>query len=118
MSSSTLMEVFGHIVLSFTRGVTDHCNPQEPEYTPESFGYSPQESTGQEWHRHGDPDEECIYQEYSDREVTTFDFIRSSRINTSLIDASLPEENEQTQEDQQDKDTGLEATQTIRSPNS
>ena len=105
MSSSRLLEVFGEIVFSFTRGVTEHYNPQElAEYTAESFGYSPLESTGQEWYRHGDPDEECIYQEYSDREATTLDFIRSRRINVSLIDASLPEENEETQEDQQDKD--------------
>ena len=62
----------------------------------ESFRFSPLESTGQEWYRHGDPDEECIYEEYSDREVTTLDFIRSSRINNaSHIDASLPEENEE-----------------------
>ena len=83
MSSSTLIEVFGHIVFSFTRGVIEHYNPEEPEYTAESFGYSSLESTGQEWYRRGDPDEECIYQEYSDREATTLDFIRSSRINES-----------------------------------
>ena len=100
MSSSTLIEVFGHILFSFTRGVTEHYNPQEPEYTAESFGYSPLESTGPEWYHHGDPEEECIYQEYSDREATTLEFIRSSRINASLIDPSLPEENEETQEDQ------------------
>ena len=47
-------------MFSFTRGVTEHYNPQEPEYTAESFGYSPVESSGQEWYRHGDPDEECI----------------------------------------------------------
>ena len=58
--------------------------------------YSPLESTGKEWYRHGDPYVECIYQEYSDSEATTLDFIRSSRINASLIDASLPEENEET----------------------
>ena len=104
MSGNAVIEVLGHIVLSFTRGVTEHYNQQEPEYTAESFGYSPLESTGQEWYRHGDPDEECIYQEYSDREVTTLDFMRSSRINASLIAASLPEENEETQEDQQDED--------------
>ena len=75
MSSRTLLEVFGHIVFSFTRGVTEHYNPEEPEYTAESFGYSPLESTDREWYRHGDPDEECIYQEYSDGEVTTLDFI-------------------------------------------
>ena len=107
MSSSTLIEVFGHIVFSFTRGVTEHYNPQEPEYTAESFGYSPLESTGREWYRHGDADEECIYQEYSEREVTSSDFIRSSRINAILIDASLPEENEGTQEDQQDEDRAM-----------
>ena len=104
MSSSRLLEVFGHIVFSFTRGVTEHYNPQEPEYTAESFGYSPLESTGQEWYRHGDPDEECIFQEYSDREATTLDFIRSSRINARLLDATLLEENEETQEDQQGED--------------
>ena len=107
MSSNKLIEVFGHILFSFTRGVTEHYNPQELEYTVESFGYSPLESTGQEWYRHGDPDEECIYQEYSEREVTTLDFIRSSRINASLIDASLPEENEEKQDDEQDEDRGM-----------
>ena len=105
MNSNTLIEVFGHILFGFTRGVTEHYNPQEPECTAESFGYS--ESTGQEWYRHGDPDEECIYQEYSDREATTLDFIRSSRINASFIDASLPEENEETEEDQQNEDRAM-----------
>ena len=107
MSHNTLIEVFGHIVFRFTRGVTEHYNPQEPEYTAESFGYSPLESTGQEWYRHGDPDEECIYQEYSDREAATLDFITSSRINIRLIDASLPDENEETQQGQQDEDRSM-----------
>ena len=108
MSSSKLIEVLGHILFSFTRGVTEHYNPQEPEYTAEFFGYSPLESTGQEWYHHADPDEECIYQEYSDREATTLDFIRYSRINASFVDASqLPEENEETQEDQQDEDRAM-----------
>ena len=107
MSSSRLLEVLGHIVFSFTQGVTEHYNPQDPEYTAESFGYSPLESTGQEWYRHGDPDEECIYQEYSNREATTLDFIRSSRINARLIDATLLEENDETLEDQQDEDRAM-----------
>ena len=107
MNSNTLIEVFGHILFSFTRGVTERCNPQEPEHTAESFGYSPLESTGKEWYRHGDPNEECIYQEYRDRHATTLDFIRSSRINARLIDASLPEENEETEEDQQNEDRAM-----------
>ena len=38
--SSTLLvlEVFGHIVFRFTRGVTEHYNPEESEFTAESFG--------------------------------------------------------------------------------
>ena len=52
MSSSTLMEVFGHIVFNFTRGVTNCYNPEEPEFTAESFGYNPLESTGREWYYH------------------------------------------------------------------
>ena len=99
MRRNTLIEVFGHIVFRFTQGLTEHYNPQEPEYTAQSFGYSPLESTGQEWYRHGDPDEECIYEEYSDREAKTLDFIRSSRINARLIDATLLEENEEIEED-------------------
>ena len=107
MNSNKLIEVFGHILFSFTRGVTEHYNPEEPEHTTESYGYSPLESTGKEWYRHGDPNEECIYQEYSNREATTLDLIRSSRINASLIDASLPEENEETEKDQQNEDRAM-----------
>ena len=51
MSSSTLIEVFGHIVFSFTGGVTEHYNPQEPEYTTKSELYSLLERTGREWFR-------------------------------------------------------------------
>ena len=46
MSGSTLIEVFGHIAFSFTRSVTKHYNPEEPEYTAESFGCDPIQSTG------------------------------------------------------------------------
>ena len=54
------MEVLGHVMFSFTRSVTDHYNPEEPEYTSESFGYSPLESTGLEWYYH--TVDELIYQ--------------------------------------------------------
>ena len=50
MGSSTLIQVFGHIAFSFTRGVTEHYNSEEPEFTAESFGYNPLESTGREWY--------------------------------------------------------------------
>ena len=78
MSSNTLIDVFGHIVFSFTRAVTEHYNPEEPEFTEESFGYNPLESTGREWYRF--PVDELIYQEYSDREATNMDFLGTRRL--------------------------------------
>ena len=102
MSSSTPIEVFGLIVFSFTRGVTELYNPQEPEYTAESFGYDPLQSTGREWHYH--PVDELIYQEYSDREATSLDYLASSHPDIRVINACSPEENDETEEDQQDED--------------
>ncbi|KAL9956499.1 hypothetical protein ACROYT_G037981 [Oculina patagonica] len=104
MSSSTLLEVFGQIVFSFTRDVTEHYNPEEPEFTAESFGYDPLQSTGREWYYL--PVDELIYQEYSNREITSFHYLPSSRLNVRLINACSPEENEETQETE-DGDTAM-----------
>ena len=96
MSTSTLIEVFGHILYSFTRGVTEHYNPDEPEFTFESFGYNPLESTGREWYCH--PVDELIYQEYSDREATSIEYLLSCSFDVKVTDACSTEENEETQE--------------------
>ena len=48
-SSRTLLEMFGHIVFSFTRDVAQHYNTDEPEFTPELFGYNAFERTGRKW---------------------------------------------------------------------
>ena len=100
MSGSTLIDVVGHIVFSFTRGVTEHYNPEEPEFTAESFGYNPLESTGREWYYN--PVDELIYQEYSDREATSGDYLARRRFNVRVMNACSPEENEETQENEQD----------------
>ncbi len=105
MSSSKLIEVFGHIVFSFTRGVTEHYNPEEPEFTAETIGYELLQSTGREWYYL--PVDELIYQEYSDREATSLDYLASSSLDVSVIDACSPEENEETQDDQQDEDKAM-----------
>ena len=105
MSSSTLIDVFGHIVFSFTRSVTEHYNPEEPEFTAESLGYSPLEGTGRE--RYYQPADELIYQEYSDREATSGDYLATRRFNVRVIDTCSPEENEDTQENEQDKDRAM-----------
>ena len=108
MSSSTLIELFGHIVFSFTRGVTEHYNPEEPEFTAESFGYSPLESTGREWYCHHV--DELIYQEYSDREASSPNrYLGTSRLNVRVIDVCTVEENENEEidNDQEDEDRAM-----------
>ena len=102
MTLSTLLEVFGHILHSFTRGVTEHYNPDEPEFTFESFGYSPLESTGREWYCHRV--DELIYQEYSDREATSLNYLTSTSLNITVTNASSPaEENEETEAHPEDR---------------
>ena len=103
MSSSTLIEVFGHIVFSFTREVTEHYNPQEPEYTAEAFGYDPLQTTGREWNYH--PVDELIYQEYSDREATSY--LASSHLHIRVTNACSIEENKETHDNQQDEDRAM-----------
>ncbi|KAL9956327.1 hypothetical protein ACROYT_G037792 [Oculina patagonica] len=105
MSSSTLIEVFGQIVFRFTRGVTEHYNPEEPEFTAESFGYDPVQSTGREWNYL--PVDEFIYQEYSDREATSLSHLASIHLNVRVTDACSLEENEETHGDQQVEDRAM-----------
>ena len=98
MSSRTLLEIFSDIVFSFTRGVAGHCSPNEPEFTPELFGCNPFERTGREWNFF--PVDEMIYQEYSDRQDTTLDYLAASGLRVRFNDACLPNEGEETQESQ------------------
>ncbi|CAH3026714.1 unnamed protein product [Porites evermanni] len=109
MNSSTLLEFFGRVLFSFTRSVTDHCNPEEPEYTAESFGYNPLESTGREWYSR--PVDEFIYQEYSDRELrTSFNYMATSSLNINVRDAcSLeePENDEAARKEEELRDAAL-----------
>ena len=98
MSSPTILEMVSHIVFSFTRGVAEHYNPDEPEFTPELFGYNAFERTGREWNFF--PVNEMIYQEYSDRQDTTLGYLAASASRVRINDASLPNENEGMQESQ------------------
>ena len=105
MSSSALIETFGHIVFSFTQGVTEHYNPAEPEYTEESFGYNPLQSTGREWYSH--PVDEIIYQEYGDREATRFDFLPFISRNIRFMNACSIEEIDEPLLEQENKTTAM-----------
>ena len=107
MSSSTLIEVVGHIVFSFTRSVTEHYNPEDPEFTAESFGFNLLQSTGREWYHQ--PADELIYQEYSDREAKSRDYLTTRHFHVRVIDACSPEENEiiSSQEIPQEEDRSM-----------
>ncbi|XP_058946176.2 uncharacterized protein [Pocillopora verrucosa] len=105
MSSSTLIEVFGHIVFSFTRGVTEHYYPEEPESM--AFGYDPLQGTGLEWNYQ--PVEEVIYQEYSEREATSLDYFMACRPKVRVINACSSDDDEESHENnsQDDEDRAM-----------
>ena len=93
MSGSKLIEVAGDIVFGFTQSVTEHYNPDEPEFTLEYFGYGPLQSTGREWDYH--PVDEFIYQEYSDREVSRATSRSTTSLDVRAINACSPENEDQ-----------------------
>ena len=98
MNSSALLEMFSHMVFSFTRGVAEHYNPDELEFTAELFGCNPFESTGREWNFF--PVYEMIYQEYSDRQDTSLDYLAARGFRILVNNACLPNENEGIHESQ------------------
>ena len=109
MGGSTWLEVFGDILFSFTRSVTEHYNPEEPEFTAESFGYDPLQSTGREWYYL--PVDELIYQEYSYRDIISFAYLASSSLDVLVINAcsledSEEEDNQGNRAQEEDKEMG------------
>ena len=102
MRSNTLIEVFGHIVFSFTRGVTEHYNPEEPGLM--AFGYDPLQKTGLEWNYQ--PVEEVIYQEYSEREATSLDYLMACSPKVRVINACSSDDDEETHENNSQDDEG------------
>ncbi|XP_068676949.1 uncharacterized protein [Montipora foliosa] len=68
MDGSKFIEVFGHIIFSFTRSVSEQYSPnyEDSEYSQETSEYSLLQNTGREWY--AQPVDEIIYQEYSDKE--------------------------------------------------
>ena len=103
MFTHTIEEFFGHILYSFTRNVAEHYNINEDEKLSELFGYNPMEDTGKEWYCQ--PADEVIYQEHSDSEASSMDYLTRSSVNARLIDACSTEDNEETQETHED--TGM-----------
>ena len=96
MIGSSLFEVCGRILFGLTRSVAEHYNPNDNESNPELFSLNPRERTGFEWNI--DSDEEFIFQEYGDKQVSrSAGYIGQAR----LTNACSPED--QLEEDAQDK---------------
>lgn len=102
MIGSTVAEFFGHVIFSFTRSVAErHSTFDEVEHNVELFGYNPLDDTGREWYCQ--PVDELIYPEYSDRNVTTFDYLPSSNIQARFTNACSTEEEEQAEEENNER---------------
>ena len=102
MNDSLLIEVFARVLFSFTRGVTEHYDPDEPEV--EIFGYNDSlSSEGREWNCQ--PVDKPIYQEYSPPSDEDYDLLSvgNSRVRYRVIDASSPVEDEDEQQDENDE---------------
>ena len=86
--------------------MTEYYNPEDTEFTAESFGYDPLQSTGLEWNYH--PVDEFIYQEYSDKGDTAGCSYQLSRtLCVRVIDACSPKDIEEISHDQQDEDENM-----------
>ena len=102
MAGRTCIEVFGHIIFSFTRSVSEQYSPKDSEYSQETLEYSLLQNTGREWY--AQPVDKIIYQEYSNKEGTVDDFLPAScRVKAVFLDACSPtniaEQNEKQEAD-------------------
>ncbi|XP_068744381.1 uncharacterized protein [Montipora capricornis] len=89
MAGRTCIEVFGHIIFSFTRSVSEQYSPKDSEYSQETLEYSLLQNTGREWY--AQPVDKIIYQEYSNKEGTVDDFLPAScRVKAVFLDACSP----------------------------
>ena len=94
-------EFCGHIIFSFTRSVAEHYNFDEAEHTSDRFGHNPLDDKGTEWYCQ--PVDEVIFQEYSNKESASLDYLASCNIGARFMDASSVEDNEKTQEPSEDR---------------
>ena len=102
MTNSLLIEVFARVLFSFTRGVTEHYDPDEPEM--EIFGYNDSlSSEGREWNCQ--PVDKPIYQEYSPPSDDDYDLLSvgNCRVSYRIINASSPEGSEDEQQNEDDE---------------
>lgn len=100
MVGSTLVEVCGRLIFSFTRSVAEHVNPNEGEIIPELCGYDLVQNSGVEWYCQ--PVDEVICQEYSDRQVSSTEYF-TNHGQARFTDACAIENSEDIEQVVQDR---------------
>ena len=102
MTNSLLIEFFARVLFSFTRSVTQHYDPDEPEV--EILRYDDSlSSEGREWNCQ--PVDKPIYQEYSPPSDEDNDLmsVGNPRVRYRVIDASSPDEDGDDQQNEDDE---------------
>ena len=102
MTNSLLIEFFARVLFSFTRSVTQHYDPDEPEV--EILRYDDSlSSEGREWNCQ--PVDKPIYQEYSPPSDEDNDLmpVGNPRVRYRVIDASSPYEDGDDQQNEDDE---------------
>lgn len=113
MAGNAVAEFCGHVIYSFTRSVAERYNFHEADDNLELFGYNPLNDKGREWYCR--PVDEVIYQEYSNREATSADYLVSSRIDAKFVDAdACSDDNEPEQQAVVAQDDSSMAWKTLR----
>lgn len=93
MYFQTFIEFVGHVVYCFTRSVAEHYDFDEAVESAHLFEYDPLTDTGLEWYGHP-IDGEIIYQEYSNKNATTLDYLSSGRTDARMLNAIATESDE------------------------
>ena len=100
VTNSLVIEFFARVLFSFTRGVTEHYDPDEPEV--EIFGYIDSlSSESREWNCQ--PVDKPIYQEYSPPSDDDLLSVGNSRVRYRVINASSPDGSEDEQQNEDDE---------------
>ena len=92
MAVSAVIELLGQMAFSFTRSVMEHYNPEEPEFTAESFGFDYLEDSRRQWYSY--PVDEFIYQEYDNRKGINTSYLAARSINVTVVNAFCTKEEE------------------------
>ena len=104
MVGTALFEVCGGIVMGLTRGVAEHfinTNEESLCLSASLLVYNPLESTGLEWNHR--PVDECIYEEYSDKDDTISGHFAWRKVQPKVLNALSRDDGEVTTGQTNDK---------------